>query len=43
MILKNFPPADKMWKIGIWAENFISAAILVFQLQGENFWKVGKC
>ena len=27
-----------MWKIGIWAENFIGAAILVLQWQGENFF-----
>ena len=29
-----------MWKIGIWAENIMSAAILVLQWQGENFFKV---
>ena len=28
-----------MWKIGIWEENFMSAAILVLQWQGENFFK----
>ena len=27
----------KMWKIGIWAEKFLSAAILVLQWQGENY------
>ena len=32
----------KMWKIGIWAENFIGAAILVLQWQGENFFQVEK-
>ena len=26
----------KMWKIGIWAENFMSAAILVLQWQGAS-------
>ena len=31
-----------MWKIGIWAENLMSAAILVLQLQGENFFQVEK-
>ena len=32
-----------MWKIGILAENFMSAAILVLQWQGENFFqKSGK-
>ena len=31
-----------MWKIGISEENFISAAILVLQLQGENFFQVEK-
>ena len=31
-----------MWKIGIWEENFMSAAILVLQLQGENFLQVEK-
>ena len=29
-----------MWKIGIWVENFMSAAILVLQWQGENFFQV---
>ena len=29
-----------MGKIGIWEENFMSAAILVLQLQGENFLQV---
>ena len=29
-----------MWKIGIWEENFMSAAILVLQLLGENFLQV---
>ena len=29
-----------MWKIGIWEENFMSAAILVLQWQGENFFQV---
>ena len=29
-----------MWKIGIWEENFIGAAILVSQWQGENFFRV---
>ena len=28
-----------MWKIGIWAEKIICAAILVLQWQGENYWK----
>ena len=27
----------KMWKIGIWAEKIMSAAILVLQWQGENY------
>ena len=31
-----------MWKIDIWEENFMSAAILVLQLQGENFFEVEK-
>ena len=31
-----------MWKIGIWGENFIGAAILVLQWQGENFFHVEK-
>ena len=31
-----------MWKIGIWEENFMSAAILVLQWQGENFFQVEK-
>ena len=31
-----------MWKIGIWAENFIGAATLVLQWQGENFFQVEK-
>ena len=30
-----------MWKIGIWAENFISAAILVLQWLGENSLEKG--
>ena len=34
---QNFPSARKMWNIGIWEENFMSAAILVSQWQGENF------
>ena len=29
-----------MWKIGIWAENIMCAAILVLQRQGENFFMV---
>ena len=29
-----------MWKIGIWDENFMRAAILVLQWQGENFFQV---
>ena len=29
-----------MWKIGIWEDNFMSAAILVLQWQGENFFQV---
>ena len=29
-----------MWKIGIWEENLMSAAILVLQWQGENFFQV---
>ena len=29
-----------MWKIGIWAEKIMSAAILVLQWQGENFFQV---
>ena len=32
----------KMWKIGIWAEKIISAAILVLQWEGENFFQVEK-
>ena len=28
-----------MWKIGIWEANFMSAAILVLQWQGENFFQ----
>ena len=31
-----------MWKIGISEENFMSAAILVLQLQRENFFQVEK-
>ena len=31
-----------MWKIGIREENLMSAAILVLQLQGENFFQVEK-
>ena len=31
-----------MWKIGIWEKNFMSAAILVLQLQCENFFQVEK-
>ena len=31
-----------MLKIGIWEENFMSAAILVLQLQGENFFQAQK-
>ena len=30
----------KMLKIGIWADNFMGAAILVLQWQGENFFLV---
>ena len=30
-----------MWKIGIWEENFMSAAILVLQWQGENYFQKG--
>ena len=29
-----------MWKIGIWEENLMSAAILVLQWHGENFFQV---
>ena len=29
-------------EIGIWAEKIMSAAILVLQLQGENFFEVEK-
>ena len=29
-----------MWKIGIWEENFMSAAILVLQWQSEIFFQV---
>ena len=29
-----------MWKIDIWAESIMSAAILVLQWQGENFFQV---
>ena len=36
-ISKNFPSAERMWKIGIWAEKIMSAAILVLQWQGENY------
>ena len=32
----------KMWKIGIWAENLMVAAILVLQWQGENVFQVEK-
>ena len=32
----------KMWKIGIWEENFMSGAIIVLQLQCENFFQVEK-
>ena len=32
----------KMWKIGIWEENFMSAAILVLELLNENFFQVEK-
>ena len=32
----------KTWKEGIWEENVMSAAILVLQLQGENFFQVEK-
>ena len=28
-----------MWKIGIWEGNFMSAAILVLQWQGEIFFQ----
>ena len=28
----------KMWKIGIWDENFMNAAILILQWEGENFF-----
>ena len=31
-----------MWKIRIWAENFMGAAILVLQWQGENVFQVEK-
>ena len=31
-----------MWKIGIWEENFMSTAILVLELHGENFFQVEK-
>ena len=31
-----------MWKIGIWEENFMRAAILVLLLQGENFFQIEK-
>ena len=31
-----------MWKIGIWEKNFMSAAILVLQWQGENFFQKEK-
>ena len=31
-----------MWKVGIWAENFMSAAILVLQWHGENCFPVEK-
>ena len=30
-----------MWKIGIWAEKIMSAAILFLQWQGENCYKRG--
>ena len=30
-----------MWKIGIWEENFMSAAFLVLQWQGENWLEKG--
>ena len=32
-----------MWKIGIWEEKIMSAAILVLQWQEENVLEVGKC
>ena len=32
----------KTLKIGIWEDNFMSAAILILQLQGENFFQVEK-
>ena len=28
-----------MWKVGIWAENFMGAAVLVLQWQRENYYK----
>ena len=31
-----------MWKIGIWAERIMWAAILVVQWQGDNFFQVEK-
>ena len=31
-----------MWKIGIWVEKIMSAAILVLQWQGDNFFQVEK-
>ena len=31
-----------MWKIVIWTTNVISAAILVLQLQSQNFFQVEK-
>ena len=31
-----------MWKLVIWAANVMSAAILVLQLQIENFFQVEK-
>ena len=31
-----------MWKICIWEENFMSAAILVLELHDENFFQVEK-
>ena len=38
-VFEKFSFCWKMWKIGIWEENFMSAAIRVFQLQGENFFQ----
>ena len=39
---QKLPCCWKMWKIGIREENFMSPAILVLELHGENFFQVEK-